>query len=442
MNWLLKIVEGPMKGAEIALVGGMRLKVGRDEQCDIVLADATLADVAFDLDVSDEAVTVIDLDGSARALPPFEVRAFGTTAIAVGPSDGDWQELTYPRPDVPEEKPAAAEPQEEAKDGAASAAEEEAKPAEEPSVAEEPKSADEESKPAEESAKRRRSRGCAIGCLVLLVLLAVLAAVLWWLWPQVGEKVVEYWQMGKERVFGSETAKPKTAPAVPEAKPAEKLPLTLEALAKAHGLALSETNGVPLISGNLKKRTERLAIRALALAQDRRTAFDLTDDETLRASAEALLFTLSEGALKVITVTNRVVEIGGAAPDLGVLDRTLRALAADMPGLRLSPVRQIKVGRGGTVAPTAVDAVRDRTAVQPSGTPPGAAPSVSSVAESGAIQPDFPVAGILTVPYPCVVLRNGMRCVEGAQVGGFVLERIEPDKLTFRDGERKVEWKP
>ena len=42
MNFLLKIVEGPNKGAEIALVEGVVVSLGKRDDCDIVLADATL----------------------------------------------------------------------------------------------------------------------------------------------------------------------------------------------------------------------------------------------------------------------------------------------------------------------------------------------------------------------------------------------------------------
>ena len=58
MNFLLKIVEGPMKGAEVALVAGTRLKVGSADSCDIVLADATLGDEPLVIEVSADSVTL------------------------------------------------------------------------------------------------------------------------------------------------------------------------------------------------------------------------------------------------------------------------------------------------------------------------------------------------------------------------------------------------
>ena len=71
MSYLLKIVEGPMKGAEIALVPGTRVKVGSADSCDIVVADASLPGVAFELDVTDSAVTLILPAGDAKTMHPF-----------------------------------------------------------------------------------------------------------------------------------------------------------------------------------------------------------------------------------------------------------------------------------------------------------------------------------------------------------------------------------
>ena len=56
--------------------------------------------------------------------------------------------------------------------------------------------------------------------------------------------------------------------------------------------------------------------------------------------------------------------------------------------------------------------------------------------------PDYPIAGILTAPYPCVVLRNGTRLTEGASLGTAVLVTIAADKLTLKDGGSVIEWRP
>ena len=55
---------------------------------------------------------------------------------------------------------------------------------------------------------------------------------------------------------------------------------------------------------------------------------------------------------------------------------------------------------------------------------------------------DYPIAGILTAPYPCVVMRDGQRVMEGALIGTAVLVKIEADRLRMRDGGTEFEWKP
>ena len=58
-------------------------------------------------------------------------------------------------------------------------------------------------------------------------------------------------------------------------------------------------------------------------------------------------------------------------------------------------------------------------------------------------QPDnLPVCGILTVPYPCLVLKNGTRLIEGAQVGESTIVKIEPDAVTLTNAMGRFVWKP
>mgnify|MGYP003314270966 CR=1 FL=1 len=73
MSWLLKIVEGPMKGAEVALVDGLKVKVGSGDSCDIVVADRSLDEVAFELDATESGVTLTRPSGETQLLAPFEV---------------------------------------------------------------------------------------------------------------------------------------------------------------------------------------------------------------------------------------------------------------------------------------------------------------------------------------------------------------------------------
>lgn len=405
MNWLLKIVEGPLKGAEVALVDGRRVSLGSDDACDIVVGDAALAAQACELDVSGTGVTVLTPDGAATALKPFEVRTFGTTAFAVGPVDQPWGDLVYPPPEAPDAPvPAPSEP------------------SAEPEAAEPP--------PAEAEAAPKRRHGCLGTLLVLLLLLVGALALLHCCrasiearWPQVARfrAEVESAVQGQwGRWFGM--ARPASAPVATGP--------TLPELAAQHGLALVETNGVRQLAGNVRRRTERLAIRALALADDPSVQFNLTDDETLRASADELLFVVTEGALKATAASNRVVTLAGYAPSAAKLERALRALAADVPGIERVETKAVQVGGPAPAGTVAAEVAPDA----PKGGRPRAGQERKRTVE--------PIAGILMHPYPCVVLRTGLRLAEGAQIGTATIVRIEADRLILRDGKTEFAWRP
>ena len=412
MNWLLKIVEGPLKGAEVALVDGRRVSLGSDDACDIVVGDAALAAQACELDVSGTGVTVLTPDGAATALKPFEVRTFGTTAFAVGPVDQPWGDLVYPPPEAPDAPvPAPSEP------------------SAEPEAAEPP--------PAEAEAAPKRRHGCLGTLLVLLLLLVGALALLHCCrasiearCPQVARFRAEVESAAQKgwaatqglwaRWFG--TARPASAPVA-------KGP-ALPELAAQHGLALVETNGVRQLAGNVRRRTERLAIRALALADDPSVQFNLTDDETLRASADELLFVVTEGALKATAASNRVVTLAGYAPSAAKLERALRALAADVPGIERVETKAVQVGGPAPAGTVAAEVAPDA----PKGGRPRAGQERKRTVE--------PIAGILMHPYPCVVLRTGLRLAEGAQIGTATIVRIEADRLILRDGKTEFAWRP
>ncbi len=402
MNWLLKIVEGPLKGAEVALVDGRRVSLGSDDACDIVVGDAALAAQACELDVSGTGVTVLTPDGAATALKPFEVRTFGTTAFAVGPVDQPWGDLVYPPPEAPAAPPPApSDDAEEAADG-----------------------------PAAPAPAPKRRHGCLWALLVLLLLFVGALALLHGFrapiearWPQAARfrAEVESAVQGQwGRWFG--TAR---APSAPAAKGP-----TLPELAAQHGLALVETNGVRQLAGNVRRRTERLAIRALALADDPSVQFNLTDDETLRASADELLFVVTEGALKATAASNRVVTLAGYAPSAAKLERALRALAADVPGIERVETKAVQVGGPAPAGTVAAEVAPDA----PKGGRPRAGQERKRTVE--------PIAGILMHPYPCVVLRTGLRLAEGAQIGTATIVRIEADRLILRDGKTEFAWRP
>lgn len=414
MSWLLKIVDGPMKGAEIALLGGRRTSVGSDDACDLVIADQTLAAKAFELDVSDSAVTLLVEGGETKVLHPFEVRAFGTTAIAIGPAEGPWEPLVYPKAE--EEK--VEEEKVEVEGGGAGDAK--------------PDDAAEAAPEAEKPAKRRH-RG--VGCLIGLLLVVLVAFLLWFFWGRIVDRwpVVEtyraktvetvkgWWLSGKRLVV-------KPEPVV------EKGP-TLAEIAATYGLAYTPAEGettAARLAGNVALRTERLAIRALALSDDPTVKLDLTDDESLLLSANELLFAATDGSLKAVSASNRVVAVSGFAPSAERLEAVVRALATDVPAVERLDTSAVRVG--GT--PPAE--VAETSFVE-------AAPAPKTVARPKKVQPskpDYPIAGLLSKPYPCVVMRDGHRLCAGAQIGTAIIVRIASDRLVLKDGEREFEWKP
>ena len=426
MSFLLKIVEGPTKGAEIALVEGLRVSVGSGDDCDIVLADGSLPAHAFELDVTATTVTLVKGD-ETQALTPYEIVDVGTTAFAVGPAEGEWPEnlarakglaagATGAKPDAAGANSGAAGARLGVKGSASVASAAGASPAE---------------AEASGNASERRRRGCLFAALLFLSSLVILAGLLLFFWPRVRAAcpaaetargaVVEQsrraWGWAKGLCRGIRARCAKSAPVAAAPGP------SLAEIAAQYALTLTERDGAPLLAGNLRRRTERLAIRSLALADDPNVRFDLTDDETLKAAANELLFVVTEGALKAVAASNRVVTLVGRIPTAAALTEAVRALNSDVKGIERLETRGVAVG--GT-APTAADeapALPKRRTAKPS-------------------SPDYPIAGILTAPYPCVVLRNGTRLTEGASLGTAVLVTIAADKLTLKDGGTTFEWRP
>jgi len=427
MNFLLKIVEGPMKGAEIALVSGTRLKVGRGADCDIVLADASLDELAFELEVTEAGVTLIRGTGEIVTMRPFEVQDFGTTAVAIGPAEGSWEPLVRPQP-----APAAEAAEE------ISAATPEAPTAAEPSV----EVTETESHPDEGS--RSRHHGCGWGCLmVVLLLLALLAGAAWWFLGRDGnwqENSRKLWERAQAKAGELAWAKNEAKDSSPEAvKSAQaRAAADLLELASKHGLLLEEQDGVRRLKGNVKRRTERLALRSLALAADSNVKIDLTDDETLGNAVTETLQACADGAITLVAASNRVVSLKGFAPTPMAFEKVLRALNGDVKGIEKLDTSAVNVGG---VAPAAVadtpfvmQSENSEIAVAPKNRP--------TAHRRPATARDYPISGILMVPFPCVIMRDGTKLVEGAQIGSATLQKIEADHLTLIDGGRKIDWRP
>ena len=402
MNFMLKIVEGPNKGAEIALVEGVAVTLGKGEDCDIVLADPTMPDAPLSVEASADGVAV-----GGVPLESFSVKTFGATSFAVGPADAPWGELKWPKPEDREE---------------------ERENGEESTEPPPPPTTEPPSPPATEPSSRRRG-GC-FGCLfVLLGLLLVLIALVWLFWDALKPRAESLWEkMYAGRSGTDDTPTVQSSGSVTRSS-------SLRDIAAKYALSLVESDGRARISGNLKTRRDRLAATAEAYGAQPGVELDLSDDETLRTSAEDALFTLTEGALKVVAATNRVVSIAGSSRSPLLLKKTLEALNADLPKLRnvdtsgvvISPLMARTDGDGAGDGEQADGIFSTRTPRRTS---------------KKTASPTLPVCGILTTPYPCLVMRDGRRIMEGATVADSVIVEIGADSVTLTNSTGRFTWKP
>lgn len=402
MSFLLKIVEGPNAGAEIALVEGLCLTVGRAEECDIVLNDASLPAKAFELEVSGERVIAVTAEGKDIKMEPFHVVRFGTTSVVTGPAEGRWKDLVWP----------AAEVEPDAGDGDAAA--EDAAPA--------------------EPAPRRRSAGCLVFVL-LLILLAALAAFLWYRYPEETKprlKAAWSWCMGFYR-----DCKRELAPGRPVKAPAE----PLEKVAADCGFTISDDGtGRVSVRGDFATRSQRLEATARVYAAKPGTMVDFTDAESLKASAEELLNIVPPHALAVAKVEGRKVFLKGTASSRDALKRVITALSADVPKIESADCSDVVVGVAAIPAEAA--AADPSSGEGPRYAIPRVRAKRTRPVPAKSRTPEMPVAGILTVPYPCLVLADGTRVMEGAVFGEYVIEKIQSDSVVIRGGEGRFVWRP
>ena len=405
MSFLLRIVEGPNKGAEVALVEGVAVTLGKTDDCDITLADMTMPDSPLKIETSPERVSV---DG--EALEPFLVKTIGATSFAVGPADAPWDKLKWPALEkLPAES--AQEPEIGKTD----------EPANPPVVDSAP-----EGEPPEGEKPAKRGHGCLVFLVMLLLFAALLAALGWHFrektrpWAVAAkDRAVAYASSAKEYSKGvyarwRDRNKP-VEPAAPEP--------TLADVAAKYGLALDESRMA--LSGNLATRRERLAATAEAYAAMPGAELDLSDDESFRQAAEDGLFTLTEGALMVVTATNRFLQVTGVSASANHLESTMAQLVADLPKLRGFDASEVSLPGGAKGL---------------SGDS-GASLAASTVTRSKKA-PVLPVCGILTAPYPCLVMKDGARVLEGAAISGWIVKSIGADSVILTNATGRMEWKP
>ena len=404
MSFILKIVEGPNRGAEIALVEGVAVTLGKGDECDIVLADSTLPEEPLSIEATGDAVTV-----NGEQLEQFAVKTLGATSFAVGPADAPWGELKWNRETGNEER-GTGNGERETGNGKR----------EDEDAPRDPSPAPEEEKLPEPDKKKHGY----LGCIVVVVLFVLLLAAFAWFFRSTvrpyAEKALAY---ARETFhFGGGAGGVGTG--------ATRL-MTLSEVASRYGLELEENDGQAKLSGNLKTRAERL--RATAEAYEARPGvdLDLSDDESFRSAADDALFTITEGAMKVVAATNRVLSIAGTSSSPFALKRILESLNADLPKMRDIDATGVAYG----MVPGDEEIDNDDGEM-----PIGVARARRRATKLN--EPSLPVCGILTTPYPCLVMRDGSRVLEGAALGGNVIVKIEADAVTVTNATGRFTWKP
>ncbi|MBQ4479529.1 MAG: hypothetical protein II943_02715 [Victivallales bacterium] len=401
MNFILKIIQGPNAGAEIALVADTAVSFGRDESCDIVLGDQALPEKAGELVVAENQVSLRRPDGSTEQLIPLHVMVMENTAFAVGPGDTSWGALVWPEPDA---------------------------------KAKEPASAPEEAKTVEESMEKPvKPRGTRLQwtLLVLLVLVVLLEFAIWFFWPTLSLKMLEarvWWQEKSAKWFADKREL--------AARPIHSQ--TLNELAMAFGVeAVMPPDGSaepPVLRGNLRRRADRLELTAMAYNSFPGIELELSDDESLRNSSEELLHMVTEDKVKVVEAANRHLALAGTLDGPVALRRMLEAIQADVPFAESVDCSQVTLP---VVAAAATPAVPVEIT-----TPVSESEPVVASAPVAPVLPKLPVVGVLMTPYPCLVMRDGSRVVEGTDFHGFIVSKITADTVVLRQGDITLEWKP
>lgn len=406
MSFLLKIVEGPNKGAEIALVEGVSVTLGKGNDCDIILADPTLPAEPLTLEAGADSVVA-----GGEPLAPFAVKTLGSTSFAVGPSDAPWGELVWPRSND-ERQEASDESQEEAQDAKAEGVAPKAAEGDKGrSKAETPDAGSDgstEERSNGQTSKRgffSRLLGIVAAVVVLIVILLIFAKC-----PK-----------------GSGGSQPSTVSLQPS---------TLSSLVERYGLVSTNRDGRVVLVGDFSSRAERLAATAEAYSAQPGIELDFADTESLKTAVADTLALVGETRLSVADITNRVAVLAGEAANFR---RMLEAIAADVPKIANVDVTGVRVLGLGTLV-----------SMEEAGESPDEQPSIRAGEQPGkrtgeqTVQalPQLPICGILTAPYPCLVLRDGRRVLEGAPVGDSVILKIEADSVTLTNSTGRFTWKP
>lgn len=401
MSFLLKIVQGPNAGAEVALTEGVTLSFGTSTECDIVLNDASLAPQAFELEITQERVVFIQ-NGRTLKLDPYHVKFVGTTALVVGPLEGGWKDLLWP-------------------DLTATTTTDATETAEDSLVEEAPP-----------QGSPKRSRMWRILICLLLLLLGGAIGFAFWKYPD-GSKAITLrsWTWVKTTcgaLFSSDEPTPATTTTTPK--------VSLDAVAKAYGFTVSQQGAMTIATGDFKTRVDRLTATAKAYAAHPGLQLDFSDEETLKTAMEQQLDLLTEGRLQVVRVEGRKVSLSGTVASEAALKRYLTSIQTDVPKVQAMDCSQVVVP---VHPPVVTPTVAKRVSKKP---PKVASAPTKPTTSTQSKHPEMPVVGILSVPYPCLVLSDGSRAMEGARFNQYVIETIAADHVILRGEQGSFVWRP
>jgi hypothetical protein len=330
--------------------------------------------------------------GKTVKLEPYHVTAVGASALVVGPQEGAGKSLVWPKAEV-------------------EAAKEE-----------------EEKFETEEKVTRPAKKCFPFGCVLVILLFIALSALGFFAWKKYPAETKEYsltaWSKAKE-IWRAASEKLKREPTAIVAEPSE----SLDDVAGDCGFTVVRNGEEVTVKGDFKTRVMRLEATARACAAHPGLKVDFADAESLTSAVNEFLFLVSEDGLTLEKLEGRKAFLSGRVASRMQLEKILRSMSEDVP--KISNVDCSRVLLGGDVCQLASDNEDKESSTLK-----------RKSAAKRAASPKMPIAGILTVPYPCLVLNDGTRAMEGARFGEFTIEKIKPDSITVRGANGTFEWRP
>jgi type III secretion protein D len=401
---LLKVISGPHAGAELLLSEG-RNTIGRDDACDIVLHDGTLAECHAAFEVSNGTVVVeavdespLHVDGQPTTrlqLRPFQVVTIGETHLAIGPSNEPWPAL------VPPTITAAMGPAETA---AAQPHAEPPKP--QPTVVVAP-------------ARNRRS-----GIAAVVVSAVVLLLFGWW------------WNMGD--------ARPMTSAADARADLRKRLDEVLKKFRPGSDLSIDERPNGLAVNGYVATPEVRRDLTTAVKELPGPIRNNVVDTAGLAEAAGRVLkmhkveFTTAPGGPGEVIVS-------GVTKDLASWNKIKPRVAADVPKIRTLTDHVRRPGE--TPPPPQAQITQSAPAVQAEAPPqPGPEPGPEPAPAAVAAAPPKEAAVALKIrsitvgTFRSLVLESGEKVFEGAVLpSGHTIKSIAADKVILeKSGQESI----